>query len=257
MSWFSLWIAYYTIARRELLRFLRIWPQTLLPPGITAFLYFVIFGTFIGEKVGEVAATPYVTYIVPGLVMMSVINNAYANVVGSFYIAKFQRDIEELLVAAVPPPLIVAGYVTGGVARGFVVGALVYAIALLFTPPEVAHPWLALLFMLLTSLLFSMGGLINGIFARKFDDLTLFSTFILIPLTYFGGVFYAVEALPPLWRLLSHFNPILYMVGGFRFALLEVEGGQLLLSIGLLLLLCAVLVVTCLELLRRGVGLKS
>ncbi|WP_066965985.1 ABC transporter permease [Microbulbifer sp. Q7] len=223
MSLSLIWTAFSTIFRREVRRFLRIWPQTLVPPVITMSLYFVIFGSLIGSRIGEMGGYSYMEFVVPGLIMMAVITNSYGNVVSSFYSAKFQRSVEELLVSPTPNWVVMAGYVLGGVARGLIVGAVVTLIALLFTSLSVQHIGLTILIVFLTSVLFSLAGFINAIFANSFDDISIIPTFVLTPLTYLGGVFYSIELLSPFWQGLSKLNPILYMVNAFRYGVLGVS----------------------------------
>ncbi|GAA5525994.1 inner membrane transport permease YadH [Microbulbifer aestuariivivens] len=223
MSPSTLWIAFSTIFRREVRRFTRIWPQTLVPPVITMSLYFVIFGSLIGRRIGEMGGFSYMEFVVPGLIMMAVITNSYSNVASSFYSAKFQRNIEELLVAPIPNWVIMAGYVLGGVARGLIVGFVVTIIALLFTALEVQHLALTIAIVFLAAVLFSLAGFINAIFANSFDDISIIPTFVLTPLTYLGGVFYSIELLSPFWQGLSKLNPVLYMVNAFRYGVLGVS----------------------------------
>ncbi|WP_231756999.1 ABC transporter permease [Microbulbifer elongatus] len=218
-----IWTAFSTIFRREVRRFTRIWPQTLVPPVITMSLYFVIFGSLIGKRIGEMGGYSYMEFVVPGLIMMAVITNSYGNVVSSFYSAKFQRSVEELLVSPTPNWVIMAGYVLGGVARGLIVGLVVTLIALVFTALEVQHIGITVLIVFLTSVLFALAGFINAIFANSFDDISIIPTFVLTPLTYLGGVFYSIELLSPFWQGLSKLNPILYMVNAFRYGVLGVS----------------------------------
>jgi ABC-2 type transport system permease protein len=249
--------AFLTILRRETLRIFRIWPQTILPPLITQSLYFLIFGAFIGSRVGLVDGVPYMAFIVPGLVMMAVIQNSFMNTVSSFFMAKFQKSIEEILVSPTPDWAMMAGYVAGGIVRGAVVGALVYGVAAVFAHPPILHPWAVLLFLALTASLFSLAGFMNGIFAKKFDDISIVSTFVLIPLTYLGGVFYSIKQLPPFFQAVSHFNPILYMVDGFRYGFFGVAGIPVWWSALLLAAVVVALAVINLRLLRKGTGMKS
>ncbi len=216
-------IAFATIVRKEVRRFMRIWVQTLVPPAITMVLYFVIFGHLIGSRIGEMQGFAYITFVVPGLVMMAVINNSYANVVSSFYSAKFTKSIEELQVSPTPNYVILWGYVMGGVLRGLAVGAIVTALSFLFTRLSLAHVGVTVLVVALTSVLFSIAGLINAIYANSFDDISIIPTFILTPLTYFGGVFYSIDQLPAIWQTISQLNPILYMVNVFRYGILGVS----------------------------------
>ncbi|MCX8050170.1 MAG: ABC transporter permease [Methylohalobius sp.] len=213
-------MAYCTLTRKEIQRFMRIWPQTLLPPVVTTSLYFLIFGALMGPKIGTVRGVEYIDYIVPGIVLMAVINHSYANVVSSFFSAKFQRHIEEMLIAPMPSWVILAGYVTAGVARGIVIGGIVLLIACLFTEVRFAYPGLAAAMAILTALLFSVAGLINAVFANSFDDISIIPNFILTPLVYLGGVFYSVDMLPSPWARVSLANPILYMIEAFRFGFL-------------------------------------
>lgn len=250
------WVAFYTLARREVCRFFRIWPQTLLPPLVTVGLYLVIFGQFIGSLMGPIAGMDYMSYLVPGLMMMTVIESSYSNVVGSFYIAKFQRDVEQLLISPMPIWAFIAGYLVGGLIRGYAVAFLVLLISLFFWEPHCHSLGLVFLFLTFTSLLFSVGGMINGIFAKKFDDITLFATFIVVPLSYLGGVFYSIDALPDRWRALSQFNPILYMISGLRYGFYGEPELYPNASLFFLLLLTSLLMAFLWWLVRKGIGLK-
>lgn len=251
------YIAFKTIVRKEVTRVLRIWPQTLFPPVITQSLYFLIFGKFIGSQIRDIHGISYMAFIVPGLVMMTVINNSFMNVVSSFFSAKFQRSIEEMLVSPTPNGVIIAGYVTGGVARGMIVGFLVFLVSILFTHPQIHHLGIVFTFILLTSIVFALGGLLNAIFAKKFDDISIFPTFILTPLIYLGGVFYSIEYLPPFWRTLSKINPVLYMVNGFRFGFHGVSDLNVWISLVILAIFAVILVAVDLILLHKGTGLKT
>jgi ABC-2 type transport system permease protein len=251
------WIAFKTLVSKEVTRFMRIWSQTLLPPLINQSLYFIIFGTFIGSQVRDIRGVSYMAFLVPGLVMMAVINSAFSNVVSSFFGNKFQRSIEELLVSPTPNWVIVAGYISGGVARGILVGFLVFLVSFIFVRPEIYSLFFVALFVILTAIVFSLGGLLNGIFAKKFDDISLFTTFVLTPLTYFGGVFYSIKDLPPIWQKLSQLNPILYMIDGFRYGFYGIADVNVGVSIGLLLVLAAGLSALCLRLLKKGVGMRT
>lgn len=203
MNPMTYYIAFKSILAKEVSRFTRIWIQTLVPPAITMSLYFVIFGNLIGSRIGDMGGFSYMEFIVPGLIMMSVITNSYSNVASSFYSAKFQRNVEELLVAPVPNYIIIAGYVGGGVARGLCVGLIVTLVSLFFVPLQIHHLFSVCVTVLLTSILFSLGGLINAVFAKSFDDISIIPTFILTPLTYLGGVFYSITLLPPFWQGVS------------------------------------------------------
>ncbi len=257
MSNRTYWIAFYTILTKEIYRFIRIWPQTLLPPLITTILYFLIFGKVIGDRVGAMDGVTYAQFIAPGLIMMTVISNSYSNVVSSFFSAKYSHHIEEMLVAPVPNIVIIAGYVMGGVARGLAVGGIVTIVALFFIDMPIDNIFLMILIFLLTSLVFSLAGLINAIFARSFDDISIIPTFILTPLTYLGGVFYSVSLLPSFWQNLSYFNPVLYMVSAFRYSILGVSDINIWTAIALLIGFFVVLFGVAYYLLNKGIGLKS
>lgn len=255
--WARYWIAFRTILVKEVLRFARIWVQTVLPPVVTTSLYFVIFGKLIGERIGPMEGHAYIDFIVPGLVLMAVITNSYANVVSSFYSSKFQRHVEELLVAPVPNWVILAGFVGGGVARGMTVGVAVIAVSLFFVDLNVnSWGWTLSLFAL-TSVLFALAGFINAVYAKTFDDISIVPTFVLTPLTYLGGVFYSIEMLPELWQNLSLVNPVLYMVNAFRYGLLGVSDIRIEVALSIVLLFIAGLTWLSLRLLRLGIGIKS
>jgi ABC-2 type transport system permease protein len=251
------WQAYRAIVVKEVLRFSRIWVQTILPPAITMSLYFVIFGKLIGSRIGEMDGFMYIDFIVPGLILMSVISNSYANVVSSFYSAKFQHHVEELLVAPVPNWIILAGYVSGGVARGVTVGLVVTAVSMAFTDLQVQHPVLTLAVFVLTSVLFATAGFINAVFANSFDDISIVPTFVLTPLTYLGGVFYSISLLPEFWQNVSLVNPVLYMINAFRYGLLGVSDIPVAVALVLIVVFIAVLLGFGLWLLGRGVGIKT
>lgn len=249
-------IAFCTILRKEIVRFMRIWTQTLLPSAITQTLYFLIFGAFIGSRVGNLDNIPYMQFILPGLIMMAIITNAFSNTVGSFFGAKFQKNIEEMLVAPVHPLTIILGFSIAGIARGMLVGIIVYAVSLAFVSPTVDHPFIIILFSFLTAFSFSLAGLLNGIFAQKFDDVGIIPTFVLIPLTYLGWVFYSLQSLPPFWRTVSEFNPIVYMIDGFRYGFYGLQSLNVWYSFSILLLLTIVLFGANWYLLAKGKGLK-
>ena len=251
------YIALTTIVRREIVRFTRIWSQTLLPPVITQTLYFAIFGKFIGSQVGGINGVTYMQFIVPGLVMMAIITNSFANVVSSFFGSKFQRSIEELMVSSTPNWVIVFGFTLGGVARGISVGILVFIVSIFFAAPQIHHVGFIVLFVVLTAMLFSLAGLVNGIYAKKFDDVAIFPTFVLTPLTYLGGVFYSIHSLPPVWQNFSKLNPILYMVDGFRYGFYGISDVNVLTSVMILITFIAVLISLNLYLLEKGIGLKN
>ncbi len=250
-------VAFQTLVTKEFLRFIRIWVQTVLPPGITTALYFVIFGTLIGDRIGDMDGYRYIDFIVPGLILMAVITNSYANVVSSFYQAKYQRNVEEMLIAPIPPWVILAGYVAGGVARGVVVGILVTLVSLAFSDLVIHSYAITLAVFILTSVLFALAGFINAVFANSFDDISIIPTFVLTPLTYLGGVFYSIKLLPPLWQDISLANPVLYMINAFRYGLLGVSDIPLATAFYIILGFIVVLFLFALQLLRRGVGIKT
>ena len=250
-------VALGTITRREVRRMLRIWTQTLVPPAITMTLYFVIFGKIIGSRVGPMHGFSYMQYIVPGLVMMSIINNCYANITSSFFGSKFGRYVEEMLASPMPSWVVLSGYVAGAVLRGLLVGIIVLGIALFFTSLHVAHPLVALTTVLLGAVIFSLAGFINAMFAKRFDDIAIVPTFVLAPLTYLGGVFYSVNQLGTPWRELSHANPILYMVNAFRYGLLGISDISMTIAYVVMVAFAVVLAVVALTLLDRGIGLRS
>jgi len=252
-------IAFKTIARREVMRILRIWGQTLVPPAITMTLYFLIFGKLIGSRIGDMGGFDYMDFIVPGLVMMSVIQNAYGNISSSFFGAKFGRHIEELLVSPMPNYVILAGYVAGGVLRGLMVGLLVLIVAMFFTHVRVPHPFVMVSTILLGATIFSLAGFVNAVYAKKFDDIAIVPTFILTPLTYLGGVFYSVRVLPEWAQIATQANPIFYMVNAFRYGLLGDSATDVSIWVSYAVMLVFVLVLGALGmfLLKRGIGLRS
>jgi ABC-2 type transport system permease protein len=251
------WVAFSTLLTREVRRFLRIWPQTLLPPAITMTLYFIIFGNLIGSRIGEMGGFDYMEYIVPGIIMMSVINNAYANVASSFFSAKFQNHIEELIVAPVPNYLILAGYVAGGTARGLCVGLIVTIVSLFFTQIPVQHIFITVSMVIFSAILFALGGFINGIYARSFDEIAIIPTFILTPLTYLGGVFYSISLLPEFWQNVSMLNPILYMVNAFRYGMLGISDIPIYTAFAIIFAFIVGLSAFALHLLNKGTGLRN
>lgn len=253
----KMWIALVGLTRKEVLRWLRIWPQSILPPIITSNLYFLIFGSIIGERVGSMVGVPYMVFIAPGLVLMSVITNAYANVTSSFYGARFARNIDELLVSPMPNWLIILGFVAGGTLRGMTTGAITFLVASCYAGFHLQHPLEALLALFLCSSLFSLAGFLNGLFARKFDDTAIFVTFILTPLIYLGGVFYSVNELKGIWHTLSKFNPVYYIISLFRDAMLGLHEHNSLLMIGIITGFVVSLFTLNLVLINKGVRIKS
>ncbi len=250
-------IAFNTIAKREIHRILRIWTQTLLPPIVTQSLYFVIFGGFIGNQISEIDGISYMQFIIPGLVMMAVINASFSNVVSSFFGSKFQKNLDEMLVSPMPNWVIIAGYTVGGMFRGLLVGLIVFLVSFFFERPSVDNPWIVLLFVLLTSAMFSLAGLTVGIFAKKFDDVALIPTFVLTPLTYLGGVFYSINRLPDVWQNISKLNPILYMVNGFRYGFYGLSDVSITFATVMLIGFFVLLAGLNMYLLKKGVGLRS
>ena len=251
------WIAFSTIVHREIQRFLRIWPQTLLPPVITIVLYFVIFGTLIGSRIGEMSGLPYIQFVAPGLIMMSVITNSYSNVVSSFFGSKFQRNIEELLVSPTPNWIILLGFVVGGMCRGLGVGLIVTVLSLYFADFSIHSLPITLGIVLMTSLMFSLAGLINAVFARNFDDISIIPTFVLTPLTYLGGVFYSIELLGDFWSKVSMINPVLYMVNAFRYGIAGISDINIIWAFTMVGLFSVVLFFVALNLLEKGTRLRS
>lgn len=253
----ALWIAFVTLVVREIRRFTRIWMQTLLPPAITIVLYFVIFGTLIGPRIGDMSGYPYIQFVVPGLIMMAVITNSYSNVVSSFYGNKFQGSIDELLVSPIPNYVILLGFVLGGVARGLAVGVIVTVLSLFFTRLQLEHVWITVAIVFLTAVLFSIAGLLNAIFAQSFDDISIIPTFVLTPLTYLGGVFYSIDLLPSFWQDVSLANPVLYMVNAFRFGFLGISDINIVWAFVMVSIFIIIAFAGALRLLERSERLRS
>jgi ABC-2 type transport system permease protein len=250
-------IGFQTMVRREYGRIMRIWGQTLVPPAVTAALYFLIFGSLIGRRIGLMDGVDYMQYIAPGLIMMAVISNSYGNVVSSFFGAKFGKHIEELLVSPLPNSLIVCGYMVGGIARGLIVGAVVTTITLIFTRLHVHSVPVVISAVLLSSIVFALAGMINAVFAKNFDQISFIPTFVLTPLTYLGGVFYTIKLLPEWAQGVSHANPILYMVNAFRYGFLGVSDVDIRLAYTMMIGAAVALFVSCVWLLQRGVGTRE
>lgn len=251
------WVAFRTIVTKELVRIFRIWKQTLLPPVITQTLYFLVFGTFIGARISEIDGQSYAEFIVPGLVMMVVIQSAFGNTVGSLFGAKFGRQIEEVIVSLTKYRTLLAGFVTGGIVRGLLTGVLVFIVSMFFAQPTVAHWWAIAVFVLLTAIVFSLAGFLNGLFAKTFDDTGIFTTFLITPLTYLGGVFYTIDHLAEPWRTLSLFNPIVYMVDGLRYGFSGHATTNPAVSALVLVLLATALWCANMHLLKKGTGLRA
>lgn len=250
-------VAVRTIIRKEMVRVLRIWVQTIVPPAITMTLYFIIFGNLIGRRIGSMDGFDYMEYIAPGLIMMSVITTSYGNVVSSFFGAKFSRHIEEMLISPMSNATIIIGHVSGGVLRGLLVGSVVTVVALFFTRLEVAHPFIMISVVLLSSIVFSLAGFINAVFARKFDDISIVPTFVLTPLTYLGGVFYSISMLPEFWQNVSRANPILYMVNAFRYGILGRSDISISHAYTILVVFIVLLFSACVWLMRKGIGIRE
>lgn len=251
------YIAFETIVLREVRRFTRIWLQTLVPPAITIGLYFVIFGNLVGSRIGDMGGYNYMEFIVPGLIMMAVIQNSYSNVVSSFFSHKFQRSVEEMLVSPVPNYIILSGFIVGGMARGLAVGAIVTIMSLFFADLNIQHPFITVAVVLLTSIVFSLAGFINALYANSFDDISIIPTFVLTPLIYLGGVFYSIQLLPPFWKVLSALNPIFYMVNTFRYGILGTSDVNIIWAFAILGIFSIALFSGCILLLRRGTGLRN
>lgn len=253
----SQWHAFATLVVKEYNRIVRIWIQTILPPAITMTLYFIIFGSLIGRRIGQMDGFDYMEFIAPGLIMLAVITNSYGNVVSSFFGAKFGRHIEEMLVSPMPNYLILLGHVAGGVIRGLFVGGVVTIVALFFTRLDVQHPFIVLSTVVLTAIVFSLGGFINAVFARKFDDISIVPTFILTPLTYLGGVFYSISLLPVFWQKVSQANPILYMVNAFRYGVLGSSDIPISTAYALIIVAIVILFTFSMYLLNKGIGIRD
>lgn len=251
------WTAYYTMIRAEVVRIIRIWSQTLLPPVVTTTLYFIVFGSFIGSQIAPIHGFSYMQFIVPGLIMMSVITSSYMNTVSTFYFAKWTRTLEEILVSPTPSSVVILGYVSGGVIRGLLVGLLVLIVSLFFSHLMIANLAVLIAALVITSVLFSLGGLINAVFAKSFDAISIVPTFVLTPLTYLGGIFYSVSALPEFWQKVSLGNPILYMINAFRFGFLGISDINLYTCFGVLIGFTILFIVIVIILFKRGVGVKN
>ena len=250
-------VAFQTILGKEIRRFLRIWQQTILPPAITMSLYLLIFGSLIGRRIGEMGGYPYMDYIAPGVIMMAVITSSYSNVVSSFFGARYQRFVEEMLISPTSHAVILLGYIGGGVARGLAVGVVVTIVAMLLADLRVNSLPVVVVVVFLTSVLFSLAGFINAIFAKNFDDIAIVPTFVLTPLTYLGGVFYSISLLPEFWQTVSKANPILYMVNAFRYGILGTSDISIGVAYAIVLFFVVFLFSVCLMLLNRGVGIRE
>lgn len=257
MNAHRLYIAWLTLTRKEVMRVLRIWTQTLLPPAITMGIYFVVFGAFLGGQIRQIENYPYIQFILPGLVMMTCITNSFSNVASSFFSAKFMRHIEEMLVSPMPDWVMVTGFVAGGIVRGVICGVIVALVGLFFTKIPVFNVLIILFYLLASASLFSLAGLLNALVARKFDDISIVPTFILTPLTYFAGTFYSIKMLPQTWKTLTLANPIFYMVDGFRYGFLGIHDASLMVGVVLLTVLNLAGLAVCMHMVKKGVGLRS
>ncbi len=254
----ELFVSYYTIVRKDVVRIVRIWPQTFLPSAVTSALYFLIFGAFLGDRIGAVDGVPYVAFVVPGLVMLAVITNAFSNVATTFFTSKFfARSIDEILVSPTPPWVIIAGFVSGGVVRGVLVGIMVMLVSLFFTAITVSSVATVAAFLVITSAIASLAGLVNGVYAKSFDGITIVPTFVLTPLVYLGGVFYSADILSGGWRFLMQANPVFYLINGLRHGFIGSSDVPLWIAYAVLGALAALLVAVNLFLLRRGLGLRQ
>jgi ABC-2 type transport system permease protein len=258
MTPYQTWISFFTIVRKDILRMLRVWPQTFLPSIVTSCLYFLIFGAFLGSRIGDVHGVPYVMFVVPGLVMLAVVTNAYANTSFVMFSSKFfGRTIDEILVSPTPPWVLVTGYVTGGVVRGVAIGTLVLLVSLFFTKLVVTNIFIVFLFLILTSLVFSLAGLVNGVYAKSIDGINIVPTFILTPLVYLGGVFYSAQSLPGSWGSVTRFDPIFYIINGFRYGFLGIADTPLWFSTAVLCSLALILLLAAWYLIKTGLGLRQ
>lgn len=254
----KLWISFMTIVRKDVLRIFKIWPQTFLPSVVTSVLYFLVFGTVLGEQIGSVDGFSYLQFVVPGLVMLAVVTNSFSDVATVFFVSKFfSRNIDEILVSPTPPWVIIAGFVGGGIVRGILVGALVLFVSSFFVPISFAHPSVVLLFLVLSSLVFSLAGLVNGIYAKSFDGISIIPTFVLTPLVYLGGVFFSISALPGFWRDFAALNPIFYLINGFRYGILGISDVSIATCITVLFGLAATLIAVNWYFIRTGLGLRQ
>lgn len=257
MTFDRILIAYKTMLRNELVRMFRIWSQTFLPPIVTTTLYFIVFGAFIGSQIPPIAGFSYMQFIVPGLIMMSTITSSYLNTVSMFYFAKWTKTLDEMLVSPMPSSVVIAGYVSGGMLRGLIVGTLVLIVSLFFIQVEIFNALILAAVIILTSMLFSLGGLINGVFAKGFDGISIVPTFVLTPLTYLGGIFYSIEMLPEFWQRASLFNPILYLINAFRYGFLGVSDVPLWQCFAVLCGLIAVAIAALAYVFKEGMGVKQ
>lgn len=253
-----MWTSFYTMLRKDVVRIFRIWPQTFLPSVITSVLYFLVFGKVLGSQIGDISGFSYIQFVVPGLVMLAVVTNSFTNVASTFFQSKFfSRNIDEILVSPTPPWVLIAGFVSGGVVRGVLTGIIVLLVSVFFAIPPLTNLFVIALFLILSSVIFSLAGLINGIYAKSFDGITIFPTFVLTPLVYLGGVFYSANSLPGFWSTLTYADPIFYLVNGFRYGFMGISDVSLTVCIAILLSLITILVAFSWYLIRTGLGLKQ
>jgi ABC-2 type transport system permease protein len=260
MDTFGLWIAFYTMLRKDIVRMFRIWVQTFLPSVVTSVLYFAVFGTVLGSRVGQMQGVNYMSFVVPGLVMLAIVTTSYANTSFTFFSSKFfARSIDEILVSPTPPWLMIGGFISGGVVRGVLTGTLVLIVSLFFTGLKlsIANALLILLFAILTAFVFALAGLVNGIYAKTIDGINLVPTFVLTPLVYLGGIFYSVHTLPTWWQSITYLDPLFYLINGFRYGFLGISDIPLSVSFGILVVLIIALVAINWYLIRRGLGLRQ
>jgi ABC-2 type transport system permease protein len=257
VNWTEQYIAFVTILRKEVRRYTRIWTQTLLPSAITMSLYFVIFGTLVGSRIGEMGGFTYMQFVVPGLIMMAIVTNSYSNVVSSFFGSKFNNSIEELLVSPTPNYIILWGYILGGVTRGLMVAVIVTIVALFFTDLSIYSLPVVVAIVTMTSILFALAGFINAVFANSFDDISIVPTFVLTPLIYLGGVFYSLDLLPDFWRGVSQLNPLVYVVNAFRYGVLGVSDVSIEFAFGMIGVFTVIAYVYCMHLLNSGTRLRQ
>ncbi len=260
MNWFQLWISFYTMLRKDIIRMFRIWVQTFLPSVITSGLYFAVFGTILGSRIGQMQGVDYMTFVVPGLVMLAIVTTSYANTSFMFFTSKFfARSIDEILVSPTPPSLLIAGFVAGGVVRGVLVGSLVLTVSMFFTGLHLTiHNALIIFgFAILTALVFALAGLVNGIYAKSIDGINIVPTFVLAPLVYLGGIFYSVHTLPDWWQAITYANPLFYLINGFRYGFLGLADIPISVSLLVLLGLIAVLIAMNWYFIRTGLGLRQ
>jgi len=260
MTPYQKWISLYTMLRKDVVRMFRIWVQTFIPSVVTSVLYFLVFGTILGSRIGEIQGVDYMTFVVPGLVMLAIVTTSYANTSFTFFSSKFfMRSIVEVLVSPTPPWLLIAGFIGGGVLRGIITGALVLIVALFFTGLSlpIASVLIIAGFAFLTALVFSLAGLVNGIYAKSMDGINIVPTFVLTPLVYLGGVFYSIHQLPEWWQTLTYTNPLFYLINGFRYGFLGSADIALWISTGVLVLLISILAGLNWYFIKTGLGLKQ